>query len=98
MTEFVYILLNCNSEGTNFRGVYDDLDKAIQASEKSNAVGRELIKTLWDGEQDKEELERSLEFYDWWEITNVILKCKVNTNEQEVAWEHPNRHRLGAES
>ncbi len=98
MTEFVYILLNCNPEGTNFRGVYDDLGKALEAAEKSNATGRELIKTLWDGEEDKEELERSLEFHDWWEIANVVLKCRVNTNEQEAVWEHPNRHRLGEES
>lgn len=72
----VYILINSNAEGYNFKGIYDTLEEAQSVCDKWNKQEVEQARLLFL--DDPTNAEESVRFYWAWDKVTV-LEYKMNT-------------------
>lgn len=73
--QFVYVLINSNPEGYNFKGVYSTREQAEAAAKEYNEEGKKELADIFTEEKD---LKLSLENFDWWSSVKVV-EWKLNT-------------------
>lgn len=73
--QLVFILINSNHEGYNFKGVYSTREKAEAAAKEYNEEGKKELANIFTEEKD---LKCSLEHFDWWSSVKVV-EWKLNT-------------------
>lgn len=89
----LYVLLNCNAEGTNFLGVFDTLEAAIEAAKDYNkSIVSDIITFFSISEEYKSSIPDQIRSIQGWDLAEVYTQTMNNLTNGRLIWEDPTNY------